>query len=139
MSRLLVNTCKPETVIIIDSLVDTQFISSDHTHPQPPFIRTLRTSNYVVDSNSFVPLESPNLVQGITAAILSQCEVEGIQCISLQNLVESSSLCNSSVINLENQMKKVNSIFQKVPPQSNQSYLKMVQLINRRDDRGLYI
>ncbi|GAM25657.1 hypothetical protein SAMD00019534_088320, partial [Acytostelium subglobosum LB1] len=70
-AKLIMSTFNnPQRVLVIDSLIDTQFLAEDYRHPVPPFIRTLRTS-VTKPLAQFMALETPNLVQRLPAALMS--------------------------------------------------------------------
>eukprot|EP01133_Synstelium_polycarpum_P004255 gene4255-4965_t len=92
----------------------------------------------VIKNNPFTALESPNLVERLTAALLTHCQVKGIKAISVQNLVESSELSVASVINFE-KLSVIHPIFACDSSKLIAPLKKMVQLINRRDDNGIYM
>eukprot|EP01132_Coremiostelium_polycephalum_P009756 gene9756-11984_t len=87
-SELLLNTFKnPTQVIILDSFLDSHYMAQDYKHPIPPFIRTVFTSNF--KNNNQVPLESPNIVEKLTASLITMCQVNNIPCCGILSLVES--------------------------------------------------
>ncbi|EGG21296.1 proteasome assembly chaperone 1 [Cavenderia fasciculata] len=123
----------PQSVIVLDSLINTLYLSTDYRHPSPPFLRVVYTSSFQnVAQLGFIPLESPNLVERLTAGILSY-----IPAISLQNLVESSELSVASIANFEGAVAKLHPVFQSVQESSKNK--ERLALYRKMRDRRLEV
>ncbi|CAO3675647.1 unnamed protein product [Umbelopsis vinacea] len=76
--------------IILDSYLASNYISSNRTEREAvPNLKCLRSSTDV-KSLKIELLSPPNLSTGITAAILTHCEIHQIPCVALFALQESS-------------------------------------------------
>ncbi|CDS10790.1 hypothetical protein LRAMOSA11276 [Lichtheimia ramosa] len=86
MSKSITGLFKLKSIILLDSLAGADYISNTRDIT-PPFLRVLQTSNtqkLIGDQ-----LEPPNMIQDLTAALISYCEIHGIPGYVLLSLQES--------------------------------------------------
>ncbi|KAF2075637.1 hypothetical protein CYY_003060 [Polysphondylium violaceum] len=126
----------PKQVIILDKLLNSHFISQNYEYPLPPFVRALYTSSFK-NSYSLVPLESPNIIQNVTASFLTLCEIRNISACSILSFYE-------SYVNIES-IQSYESIFKSIFPELKithtnikDHYQTVLNQINYRDDKGIY-
>jgi len=136
-SELLLEHIKnPKQVIILDKLLNSHFVSQNYEYPLPPFVRALYTSSFK-NNYSLVPLESPNIVQNLTASLLTLCEIKNISACSIISLYE-------SYVNIES-IQSYENIFKSIFPSLKinntnlkEDYQNVLNQINYRDDKGIY-
>lgn len=82
LTQALFDCVKPKQVLILDTIHAASFLSTSRSTTHPPLLRRIQTSHVPLSDDQqhheqqVNMLESPNLVQGLAAAILTQCEVE---------------------------------------------------------------
>ncbi|KAG2378373.1 hypothetical protein C9374_008516 [Naegleria lovaniensis] len=95
-SKLIIDNIKANRFVILDSILASSFTAGDKRQVRPPLLRCLRTQ---ADKNSFkhallLPpyLESPNLMTGVAASILTMLEHRNLNGILLCSLEENHAL-----------------------------------------------
>ncbi|KAI8364427.1 hypothetical protein BD560DRAFT_403129 [Blakeslea trispora] len=86
-TRVMMNEWKVTKVIVLDSFRALGYVSPVYEDLVPPLLKVLQTS--VCESKAFSLFESPNMVQGLSAALLNYCEIHAIACYGLLSFQES--------------------------------------------------
>ncbi|KYR01839.1 hypothetical protein DLAC_11496 [Tieghemostelium lacteum] len=130
------------SILVLDSILDARYLAFDHKHPIPPFVRAIYTSNFE-NKYSLKPLESPNIVERLTAAIITTSQQLNIPACSVFSLTE-------PILNLES-VQAYESICQDIYPNifttpnatlktsRLEMYKKLTHLVNKQNDKGFYI
>ncbi|EGC36860.1 hypothetical protein DICPUDRAFT_31172 [Dictyostelium purpureum] len=125
-------------VVILDKLLNSHYLSQDHTHPIPPFVRAVYTSNFE-NNCSLIPLESPNIIENLSASFLTLCQVNNIQACSILNLYE----LNLNIDSVQSFAPILKSLYPKLFSTNDNDikvqYKNMIALVNKRNDRGMYM
>ncbi|KAI8367190.1 hypothetical protein EDC96DRAFT_442368, partial [Choanephora cucurbitarum] len=88
-TQAMMQQWKVNKVIVLDSFRAVGYVS--HVWGEdlvPPFLRVLQTSVSEHQPN-FTLFETPNMVQGLSAAILNHCEIHQMVCYDLLSFQES--------------------------------------------------
>ncbi|KAI7882967.1 hypothetical protein K492DRAFT_205812 [Lichtheimia hyalospora FSU 10163] len=86
MAKSIVGLSKLKSIVILDSLAAADYISNTRD-VSPPFLRVLQSSN--TQTLIGEQLEPPNMIQDLTAALISYCEIHAIPGYALLSLQES--------------------------------------------------
>uniref|UniRef100_A0A7S2WA40 Proteasome assembly chaperone 1 n=1 Tax=Mucochytrium quahogii TaxID=96639 RepID=A0A7S2WA40_9STRA len=72
----------PKSVVVFDTIVSSYFVSDHFDRCEPPLVRGLsvnKDSLVICKQIGILPLESGNVVTGLSSAILSECVLSGVK------------------------------------------------------------
>ncbi|KAL0478765.1 proteasome assembly chaperone PAC1 [Acrasis kona] len=84
-TQTLIKNISFKRLIILDSILQSQYQVDFEAYP--PLLRSITTSKQQL-TKSLIPLEAPNVVEGLAASLLSKCEVLSIPATLLLSLEE---------------------------------------------------
>eukprot|EP00026_Physarum_polycephalum_P015007 Phypoly_transcript_15584.p1 GENE.Phypoly_transcript_15584~~Phypoly_transcript_15584.p1 ORF type:complete len:250 (+),score=21.16 Phypoly_transcript_15584:144-893(+) len=133
--KTLFSAIIPQQVFVFDALLSSFYRAPNR--PSPPLLRKLQTSSF---KHSYdVPfLESPNMVEKISAAVLSYCEVRQIPAVAFVSLQDTLFVTSTTIGAFEKILRA--APFSISPPSDlSKTYVRATEHLNVSSDNGLYI